>query len=87
MSSVRAWLPRPFAIKRVIRVKKAILSSMFLAMALLSGCGEDSNTPPRIMIERGVASQYVRVQSFGSVMGTVTEDAGDAFVVTITIKK
>ena len=68
-------------------MRKPIFFAMLLCMTLLSGCGEDSSTPPRITSERGVCSQYIKVQAFGSVVGTVTEDTGDMFVVTITIKK
>ena len=71
----------------VIEMKRTILLLSVLGVAFLSGCGEDSGTPPRITSERGVSSQYVKVQAFGSVVGTVTEETDDSFIVTITVKK
>ncbi len=68
-------------------MKRTILLLSVLGMTLLSGCGEDSSTPPRITSERGVSSQHVKVQAFGSVVGTVTEETDDSFIVTITVKK
>lgn len=68
-------------------MKRAILLLSVLGVTLLSGCGEDSSTPPRIASELGVSSQYVKVKAFGSVVGTVTEETDDSFIVTITIKK
>lgn len=68
-------------------MKRLFLATALLGVALLSGCGEDSNTPPRITSEQGVNSQSVTVKAFGSVVGTVTEETGDSFIVTITIKK